>query len=916
MKRKSQQDTMVSKIPKTSLSPSSSIINLDDDNNGDKLNTKSVSNTTKKSPIHDIDEFVIKIEKADSECEGKPKLAIEKVTDKKSVTSSSSSEIVQVLHKSKPRMQLRAKRQCTSKELKQKEPIVEKKKQQKIVVVKEEKDSTETMQMKLLREKIKLRQAQGNAPKKSKIIKEIEIKKEPSPTMHRKKSKKSNNEKLRTIEDNSELISRKIKQELIDIDNQSNGDKDFDKICKLKNVIKKIDQNNFVPDNKSTIGKFKKNTTSVSNEISADSKSLMESSKYVIPKIKKNFKTDINSNQENKLNHDGQQNRLSSAPSNPKMEVQYYKNAEERMKALRSRLSAEIEINKARVATASKNVSNENKVDSFYEEMEWEPIEEEQVICEVQAIRAQLGIGENDIQMKELSDKNSNELTVNIDHAVIYIVVDTNVLLSSIETIGNLCNTSFGIRGKPTIIIPWTVIRELDYIKDDKKNTSTERLKSNARRAVNFLYYHFSKKHPQIKGQKYQDSVNNRTNFALECPDDEILQTCLQIRSSNSLVFLLSFDKNLCNKAMIHDLTVLGKEDSIEKINKTLQKINNPSRRGRVKKENVAIKEEIKTEDEIKILNNLDALNEIEKSPFNIEDIYEETKDMLTAFLTVIVSSELKNTFGDEWEKYTTLKPPWTAITVLKCATKYFIVVVSESFSTKAEPILKTLLQLITKLENNVRKQLKEIQHIIELFNDLIQYVNDVNKYQHILRRSIAAIQELRNKCMERLKQQADVENRNAEINLTKEEQEMKATKAFKCFENIYRFTRNFCGSALEIAGLPCSFQFNKEDLNDEFIKRNCPNIVGNLNQIIRALSNILENISELRINHINLIELYELITTFLGTITDESISDQILPEDIYYCLKYKEANLKLGFEQFLELSNHFAAIARSNSIQ
>lgn len=59
-----------------------------------------------------------------------------------------------------------------------------------------------------------------------------------------------------------------------------------------------------------------------------------------------------------------------------------------------------------------------------------------------------------------------------------------------------------------------------------------------------------------------------------------------------------------------------------------------------------------------------------------------------------IVSKEMRTLYGESWEKYVIIKPPWTIITVLQCAIKHWIAAVSESFIRRAEATLKELLQI------------------------------------------------------------------------------------------------------------------------------------------------------------------------------------------------------------------------------
>lgn len=50
-----------------------------------------------------------------------------------------------------------------------------------------------------------------------------------------------------------------------------------------------------------------------------------------------------------------------------------------------------------------------------------------------------------------------------------------------------------------------------------------------ARKAISFIHKQFSSKHPRVIGQTREQAAKNKENFSLDCPDDEILQCCLQI---------------------------------------------------------------------------------------------------------------------------------------------------------------------------------------------------------------------------------------------------------------------------------------------------------------------------------------------------------------------------------------------------
>lgn len=93
-------------------------------------------------------------------------------------------------------------------------------------------------------------------------------------------------------------------------------------------------------------------------------------------------------------------------------------------------------------------------------------------------------------------------------------------------------------------------LQELDYIKNDNNNTRSQQLKTKARRAIEFLNKHFESRHPRFLGQTVSDVEENREKFSIDCPDDEILQTCLQIQQFEKSV-VYHFLHHLLNKTFL-----------------------------------------------------------------------------------------------------------------------------------------------------------------------------------------------------------------------------------------------------------------------------------------------------------------------------------------------------------------------------
>ncbi|XP_050479146.1 transcriptional protein SWT1 isoform X1 [Bombus huntii] len=593
-----------------------------------------------------------------------------------------------------------------------------------------------------------------------------------------------------------------------------------------------------------------------------------------------------------------------------------YKDAEVRLERLRERCSNDkiatnTNLSPPKVketANASKNLitTSDDLVksayeDAFCEEMDWEPLEDEKIMFEVQAVRTQL-CTENNVNTTCNIPSNTSKYPLLSEQQAkrhLYIVVDTNVFLSNIDAVELAREAIFKTYDHSIITIPWTVIRELDYIKDDNGKSRPISLCFNARKAINYINKLFSSKQSYVIGQTPEDVAKNKERFSIDCPDDEILQTCLQIRDLGKSVVLLSYDVNLCNKAMIYDIVTLGRNDPLEKVdylnatnvNKPLS-ISNNGNRERISLNSTSIMcEELQLSDEI----------------------YEDIKSVIRDFLTVIVSKEMYALYGSSWEKYVIIKPPWTTVTVLQCAVKHWIAATSESFRRAAEYILKELLQIFKDISGP--KTLKENSYILDKFNDLVQMVN-IDKHSVLMLRISKKIDELKDKCRE---YESQINNHKLcnviGVEDDVEEQERRAQKAFQYFEAAYVYARDMTGITAKTIGMPCTLHYNVPNPvpSVEFIKKTIPEIATNVNKLERNLSAVIEQVKNSCTDYRTLIHLYQTLITFLpeNALIALKLNDvKIEPLDVYCCVKRKEDVLNRGLRQLQELNIHFSRLA------
>ncbi|XP_058790584.1 transcriptional protein SWT1-like isoform X2 [Phymastichus coffea] len=534
--------------------------------------------------------------------------------------------------------------------------------------------------------------------------------------------------------------------------------------------------------------------------------------------------------------------------------------------------------------------------DLFCEQMDWEPIEDEKITFEVYSVRHQL-CEKPAKALSELSCHIINSGHIPKKTNALYIIIDTNVFLSNLPFVEEVRDSQSEKFGRPFIVIPWTVLQELDYIKDNKDNSRSHALKLNARKAVDFLNKHFSAKHPRFLGQTPTDVEKNKQLFSVECPDDEILQTCLQVKDSTRTAVLLSYDKNLCTKAMIHDIITLGRDEPLEKIfflkaAETKDFLSN----------SLHTHIEEKAED----------VTIAQKEIMETDDIIEEAKAIIKSVLSEVVSKEMETLFGNRWEMHVIIRPPWSVATVLKCALKHWMGAVSFSFKTrKIETMLHDLLEQINNVPEGGRK-LNDAKQFLEKCNDIVQGL-DSSKYDQFKIEALDKLEKLNQRCTniinelngERLKLSVGLE---PNVN----EEERRAFIAFQILEDIYNYSRDICGIASDTLGLQCSIQYNKFNsvLTPKIAIEHEKDVGVNVNRLCQALEVSLARLNEdIQPNDQIIYALYETIMHFSSDVNFKELP-QLTPLDLFCCLKHRKPQIEKGIDQLQELCVHFARMA------
>lgn len=149
--------------------------------------------------------------------------------------------------------------------------------------------------------------------------------------------------------------------------------------------------------------------------------------------------------------------------------------------------------------------------------------------------------------------------TVALEGNISYLIVDTNFILSHLDTLDALKNigAKYGLR----IVIPSMTVHELDGLKNSdriEKNgngLSTKSVGNLARWANDWIYSCLAKRVPTVVAQKKDQRLDR-----LATKDDAILDCCLYFQKEypKTLEVLMSNDKNLCMKALLNDVLTIS----------------------------------------------------------------------------------------------------------------------------------------------------------------------------------------------------------------------------------------------------------------------------------------------------------------------------------------------------------------------
>ncbi|XP_056337392.1 transcriptional protein SWT1 isoform X2 [Danio aesculapii] len=253
----------------------------------------------------------------------------------------------------------------------------------------------------------------------------------------------------------------------------------------------------------------------------------------------------------------------------------------------------------------------------------------------------------------------------------VLIVLDTNVLLSHLEFVKKIRSCGFGGLGFPTLLIPWVVLQELDYLKSGKLSSKVE---DKARPAVHYIYSCLKNQEPRLMGQSMQLASQADCGPGVVNNDDRVLQCCLQYQAlyPEGALVLCTNDKNLCSKALLSGVKAYSKADLVNEAEGATSKILEPDLQyfyahpAVISPARPLEKEKQGSQDN---------RNSIVVDEQELSEYVSLLESCLQAALSEVLTEEMNAAYGDLWTEIVYVKPPWSLEGLLKCFKKHWIAV-------------------------------------------------------------------------------------------------------------------------------------------------------------------------------------------------------------------------------------------------
>lgn len=284
----------------------------------------------------------------------------------------------------------------------------------------------------------------------------------------------------------------------------------------------------------------------------------------------------------------------------------------------------------------------------------------------------------------------------------LFIVLDTNVLLSHLSFLMELKDFAIKGVGRPVLVVPWVVMQELDWLKEGEG--PAER----ARRAITALHSCFSGSHPRVRGQTMAEVQTEVKNLAITNNDDRILHCCLvyqeKVKACRGIVVLFSNDLQLCSKAMINDLKALNRKTLLHELRSLCKHSTRATTYTDTQEYAARVEQHLRLEQQRAVA----------------DDLLCEAESVVREGLAAAIQREMVEAYDDLWVKVVAVKPPWTLKDLTHLLDKHWVAVFRLVLPYSMKEVTAAL-QKHMRLRNSMLPTFQDVQHFLHNGLDILR---------------------------------------------------------------------------------------------------------------------------------------------------------------------------------------------------
>ncbi|CAM4689827.1 unnamed protein product [Leuciscus chuanchicus] len=466
------------------------------------------------------------------------------------------------------------------------------------------------------------------------------------------------------------------------------------------------------------------------------------------------------------------------------------------------------------------------------------------------------------------------------------IVLDTNVLLSHLEFVKKIRSHGLSGLGFPTLLIPWVVLQELDYLKSGKLSSKVE---YKAKPAVHYIYSCLKNQEPRLIGQSMQQASQAACGPGVVNNDDRVLECCLQYQAlyPEGALVLCTNDKNLCSKALLSGVKALSKADLVKEVEGTRSTILNyfhahpavPPTAGPVDKEREGPPGSSAAEER------------------QLSECVSLLESCLQGALSEVLEEEMKAAYGDLWTEIVYVKPPWSLDGLLKCFKKHWIAVFG---SIIKRSLLSSVEMLSDCLCSDRSIEHRSVHSAVTLAAELLSALAGRSQYNGHVAHALSTLHMLQQR-LQSLKAPIEDDDSKNEDSLMTEIEEDVAPPPLTSHQEVWALFESIWNNVCQISSALFSALHYTPGTTEPSLRSTSPlpqDALSCLQRLSTALKQLLEALQRL-LSADSSVQDAQSLLSFIQSSEIAAMEPRFTARDLFDCVSQQEYRLVKSYERY-----------------